>query len=122
MDEDREVDRESGELGFGLKVGDQFATFQPDYLFDDSMYGSTHIASGSRVVCLTFGRLTSIRNDPELEREERSVSVYCLVLRCVDEDEELYERIGVSRGMHEGNRLDLETTLSLSQRKRLTVV
>ncbi|PMD47069.1 HET-domain-containing protein, partial [Hyaloscypha variabilis F] len=94
MDEDREVDRESGDPGFGLKVGDQFATFQPDYLFDDSMYGLTHIASGSRVVCLTFGRLTSIRSDPELEREERSVSVYCLVLRCVDEGEELYERIG----------------------------
>jgi hypothetical protein len=122
MDEDREVERESGEPGFGLKVGDQFATFQPDYLFDDSMYESTHIASGSRVVCLTFGRLTRIRNDPELEREERSVSVYCLVLRCVDEDEELYERIGVCRGMHEGNRLDLETTLSLSERKMLTLV
>ncbi|KAE9379643.1 HET-domain-containing protein [Stipitochalara longipes BDJ] len=122
LEEDRDIELESGEASFGLKVGDQFATFQPDYRLDDLIHGSTHIASGSRVVCLTFGRITGIRNDPELERKERWVSACCLVLRCVDEDQELYERLGVCRGSHIGNRLDLETTLNMSQRKQLNVV
>jgi hypothetical protein len=120
--EDSDIKRESGEPGFGLKVGDQFAIFQPDYQLDDPIPGPTHIGSGSRVACLTFGRITAIRNDPELESKEQWVSAYCLVLRCVDEDQELYERVGVCRGSHIGNRLDLETTLSMSQRKQLTVV
>lgn len=122
LEEDGDMECESEEPGFGLKVGDQFATFQPDYQLDDPIHGSTHIASGSRVACLTFGRITSISNLPELERKEQWVSACCLVLRCVDEDQELYERVGVCRGSHVGNRLDLETTLNMSQRKQLTVV
>jgi hypothetical protein len=122
LGEDSDTEYESGAPGFGLKVGDQFATFQPDYLFDDPIRQPTHIASGSRVLCLTFGRITGIMNDPELEREIRWVSAYCLVLRCVDEDQELYERVGVCRDSHIGNRLDLQTTLNMSQRKQLTVV
>lgn len=122
LEEDRDMECESGEPGFGLKVGDQFATFQPDYQLDDPIHGPTHVASGSRVACLTFGRITAIRTLPELERKEQWVSACCLVLRCVDEDQELYERVGVCRGLHVGNRLDLETTLNMSQRKQLTVV
>jgi Heterokaryon incompatibility protein (HET) len=125
IEEDSDIESESGAPSFGLKVGDQFATFQPDYLLDhpnQCIHGPTYIASGSRVACLVFGRITAIRNDPELERKEQWVSACCLVLRCVGEDAELYERVGVCRGSHRGNRLDLETTLNMSKRKQLTVV
>jgi hypothetical protein len=125
IEEDSDVESESGAPSFGLKVGDQFATFQPDYLLDhpnQCIHGPTYIASGSRVACLVFGRITAIRNDPELERKEQWVSACCLVLHCVGEDAELYERVGVCRGSHRGNRLDLETTLNMSKRKQLTVV
>jgi Heterokaryon incompatibility protein (HET) len=122
LEEDGDIDGESGDPSFGVKVGEQLATFQPDYQFDDSPHGITHIASGSRVVCLIFGRISGGRNIPEEEREERWVSAVCLLLRCVDEDQGLYERVGVCRGPHIGNRLDLETTLNISQRKQLTVV
>ncbi|KAE8442968.1 hypothetical protein EG329_002506 [Mollisiaceae sp. DMI_Dod_QoI] len=122
LDEDSNTERESGKLGFGLKVGDQFATFQPDYQFDDPIQEHTHIASGTPVTCLNFGRTTTVINDPELYLREEWVSANCLVLRCVDENQELYERIGVCRGSDVGNRLDLETTLKISQRKKLTMV
>lgn len=120
--EDSDIESEAGELGFGLKVGDQLASFQPDYRLDDSIHSSTYLASGARVLCLVFGRISSSRNLPELELEESWVSACCLVVRCVDEDQDLYERVGVCRGANVGNRLDLEKTLSISQRKQLTLI
>lgn len=122
LEEDYDIERKSGESGSGLKVGNQFAAFQPDYQLNGPIHGPTHIASGSRVACLTFGRITAIWNTPELERKEQWVSACCLVLRFVDEDQELYERVGVCHSTDVGNRLNLETTLNLSQWKQLTVV
>jgi hypothetical protein len=121
LEVESDIECESGDPGFGLKVGDQIATFLPDYIFDDPIHGTTHIASGSRVACLTFGQATSIRTE---ESPEEWVFAYCLVLRCVDEDQELYERVGMCLGGSGDvcNRLDLETTLNMSQRKQLTVV
>lgn len=121
-EEDSDMEYEAGQSDFGIKVGDQFATFQPDYRLDNSLHELAYVASGTRVRCLTFGRITGMRSDPEIEGKEQWVSACCLVLRCVDEDQQLYERVGVCQGANIGNRLDLETTLAMSQRKQLTVV
>ncbi|PMD19518.1 hypothetical protein NA56DRAFT_724684 [Hyaloscypha hepaticicola] len=120
--DDSNIESETGESGFGLKVGDQFTSFQPDYRLDNPIHSSTYLASGTRVLCLVFCRISSSRNLPERELEESWVSACCLVVRCVDEDQDLYERVGVCRSAHVGNCLDLETTLSISQRKQLTLI
>jgi hypothetical protein len=116
------IESETGEPGFGLMVGDQLASFQPDYRFDDPIHRSTHVASGTQVLCLVFGRISSSTNLRELELEESWVSACCLVIRCVDEGQGFYERVGVCHGANLGNRLDLETTLNISQRKQLILI
>jgi len=118
--DDSDIEFETGEPGFGLKVGDQLATFQPDYRLDDPIHRSTYLASGAQILCLVFGRISSSSNN--LELEESWISACCLVVRCVDEDQDLYERVGVCRGAHIGNRLDFETTLNISQRKQLALI
>jgi hypothetical protein len=118
--DDSGIESETGEPGFGLKVGDQLATFQPDYRLDDPIHRSTYLASGAQILCLVFGRISSSSNN--LELEESWISACCLVVRCVDEDQDLYERVGVCRGAHIGNRLDFETTLNISQRKQLALI
>ncbi len=117
-----DIESRKGEPGFGLKVEDQLASFQPDYQLDDSIHSSTYLASGAQVLCLVFGRISSSKNLPELELEESWASACCLVVRCVDQDQDLYERVGVCLGAHVGNRLDLETTLNVSKRKQLTSI
>jgi hypothetical protein len=118
--EDSDIESETGEPGFGLKVGDQLTSFQPDYRFDDPIHRSAYLASGAKVLCLVFGRISSSSNNLELEESWKSAC--CLVVRCVDEDQDLYERVGVCRGAHIGNRLDFETTLNISRRKQLTLI
>ncbi|POR37078.1 Uncharacterized protein TPAR_02724 [Tolypocladium paradoxum] len=107
---------------FGLKVEDQFATFQPDYQLDEPGHG--FIPSGSQVWCLSFGRVTSSTRDPEKGLFDERVAVCCLVLRCVDEGESMYERIGLCQGSGptDDTHLDLDKFLTLSQKRQLTLV
>ncbi|KAL7815224.1 heterokaryon incompatibility domain-containing protein [Trichoderma gracile] len=92
---------------FGLKLGEQFATFSPDYRLD------AHVASGSQVVCLLFGRNSCIEVDDAGESVE-TITSYILILRPLDGR---YERLGVCREC-----IELDVFMRQSERQQLTVV
>ncbi|KAL6871744.1 heterokaryon incompatibility domain-containing protein [Trichoderma longibrachiatum] len=95
---------------FGLKLGEQFATFSPDYRLD------VHVASGSQVVCLLFGRNSFIEVDDGGESVE-TVTSYILILRPLDGTPLRYERIGVCREC-----VELDVFMRRAERQQLTVV
>ncbi|OTA04371.1 hypothetical protein A9Z42_0049630 [Trichoderma parareesei] len=95
---------------FGLKLGEQFATFIPDYRLD------MHIASGSQVVCLLFGRTSFVEVDDSGKIAE-TITSYILILRPLDGTPLRYERIGVCREC-----IELDVFMRQSERQQLTVV
>lgn len=99
---------------FGLKLGEQFATFSPDYRFD--MPGSGHVDSGSQIVCLLFGRNSLIEVDDAGDSVE-TITSYILILRPLNGTPLRYERIGVCREC-----IELDVFMRQSERQQLTVV
>ncbi|KAL6874826.1 heterokaryon incompatibility domain-containing protein [Trichoderma novae-zelandiae] len=105
---------ESAADEFGLKLGDQFATFNPDYRLDAP--GRGFVASGSQVACLLFGRTSPFEYDDSGETVERIVS-HILILRRLDGTPLRYERIGVCGGC-----IELDVFMRQSERQQLTLV
>lgn len=99
---------------YGLKIGGQFATFNPDYRLD--LPGKGFVPSGSQVLCLLFGRTTSTEYGDSEESVE-TVTTHLLILRCIDEKTPRYERIGVNEDCFE-----MEEFLNQSKRQQLTLV
>lgn len=99
---------------YGLQIGKQFATFNPDYRLD--LPGGGFVPSGSPVLCLLFGRTTSSEYDGSGGSTE-TVTAHLLILHCVDEAPLRYERVGVSEGCFE-----LDVFMSQSERQQLTLV
>ncbi|RFU74366.1 hypothetical protein TARUN_7879 [Trichoderma arundinaceum] len=100
--------------GYGLQVNGQFATFNPDYRLD--LPGNGFIASGSQVLCLLFGRTTTTE-DIDSDEEKEIIRTHLLILHSIGDESPRYERIGVNE-----NCLELDTFLSLSERRQLTLV
>ncbi|KAL7952007.1 heterokaryon incompatibility domain-containing protein [Trichoderma barbatum] len=98
---------------YGLQLGGQFATFHPDYTLD--LPGKGFIPSGSKVLCLLFGRTTSIEYDDAGERTE-NVTMHLLILRCVSEAPLQYERIGVNE-----RSFELDGCMDQFERQQLTL-
>jgi hypothetical protein len=96
---------------FGLQIGGQFATFNPDYRLD--LPGNGFVPSGSQVLCLLFGRTCSSDSDDGVE----TVTTHLLILHRIDEGLPRYERIGVNEGC-----LELDAFLSQSEKQQLTLV
>ncbi|KAL7930801.1 heterokaryon incompatibility domain-containing protein [Trichoderma chlorosporum] len=99
---------------YGLKIGEQFATFNPDYRLE--MPGRGFVPSGSHVICLLFGRTTSLEYVGSGERTE-TVTGHLLILRSVEEMPLRYERVGVNSMCFE-----LDEFMSQSERQELTLV
>ncbi|KAK5997174.1 hypothetical protein PT974_02527 [Cladobotryum mycophilum] len=107
---------------FGLKLGEQVVTIHPDYKLD--IPGESFIASGTPVMCLLMEETHSGSYDPETNISTDRANACCLVLRCVDDEKMLYERIGVCKGSGstDDNWLSLEVFISLSKKEKLIVV
>ncbi|KAL7955819.1 heterokaryon incompatibility domain-containing protein [Trichoderma compactum] len=99
---------------YGLQIGGQFATFNPDYQLD--IPGRGFVPSGSQVLCLLFGRTTSSGWDESGEGAE-TITTHLLVLHPVDGAPLRYERIGVNATCFE-----LDVFMSQSERQQLTLV
>ncbi|KAL6696888.1 heterokaryon incompatibility domain-containing protein [Trichoderma pleuroticola] len=99
---------------YGLQIGGQFATFNPDYKLD--LPGRGFVPSGSQVLCLLFGQTTSSEWDESGESVE-TVTTHLLILRCVDGAPLRYERIGVNTTC-----VELDVFMSQSERQQLTLV
>ncbi|KAF3071705.1 hypothetical protein CFAM422_006280 [Trichoderma lentiforme] len=99
---------------YGLQIGEQFATFNPDYKLD--IPGKGFVPSGSQVLCLLFGRTTSSEWDESGESAE-TITAHLLLLRPVDGTPLRYERIGVNATCFE-----LDVFMSQSERQQLTLV
>ncbi|KAJ4861465.1 heterokaryon incompatibility protein (HET) domain-containing protein [Trichoderma breve] len=99
---------------YGLQIGGQFATFNPDYKLD--IPGKGFVPSGSQILCLLFGRTTSSEWD-ESEESTETITTHLLLLRCVDGTPLRYERIGVNATCFE-----LKVFMSQSERQQLTLV
>lgn len=106
---------ERGTEEYGLQIGGQFSTFNPDYRLD--LPGKDFICSGSQVLCLLFGRTTSGEWDPDSGEGTETVRANLLVLRRTSEKPPQYERIGVNESC-----VELDSFLSQSERRQLTLV
>ncbi|KAL6827918.1 heterokaryon incompatibility domain-containing protein [Trichoderma camerunense] len=99
---------------YGLQIGGQVATFNPDYKLD--VPGKGFVPSGSQVLCLLFGRTTSSEWD-ESEESAETITTHLLLLRHVNGTPLQYERIGVNATCFE-----LDVFMSQSERQQLTLV
>ncbi|KAM0254379.1 hypothetical protein ACHAQJ_006848 [Trichoderma viride] len=99
---------------YGLQIGGQFATFNPDYKLD--LPGKGFIPSGSQVLCLLFGQTTS---DETFDSDEvvETARTNLLILHRIDEGLSRYERMGVSESC-----LELDVFLRQSEKQQLTLV
>ncbi|OAQ66220.1 HET domain-containing protein [Pochonia chlamydosporia 170] len=108
-------------LVFGVAFDGKQFKVHADYNWDSE--GRWLVADGCRVAMLLFGQSTRTNFDPD-EGSNESVIASCLVLRCVDEDKGVYERVGVTHGegMRDEEYLDFDKVKAESEIMTITII